>query len=227
MVINWDFHSSMRITCECDIGEMCVQIHWFVSKNVDAAKLCLYHGLAYFKLKMHFAGNRMRMRSPSSMHCTLFVIALTLIGRNKSISSIYLSLLSISCYSRLSSSSFENKLVVFIMREKSIGKSQPMPISTMWSREGERTNINISSNSKNAICVTVFLSRTEWVTNEKKTWNCLDDVHRPKWCEALFKSSFFIHKTRASASTSYWDQQSESERGIQGKSVESIAKLSL
>lgn len=77
MVINWAFHSLLRITCECDISEC-------VYKLIDSYRKMLMQRSSVSTIGLHISNwkctlqvNRMRMRSPSSTHCALFVIALT------------------------------------------------------------------------------------------------------------------------------------------------------
>lgn len=129
--------------------------------------------------------NRMRMRSPSSTHNTLFVIALTRIGCNASpflrfiyryclfpVTVAYHLLSKINCS--------------FLLWEKNqLGKAKWCLSQRLCVENDGRRQLQ-KRNSCN--CVILITNR---INNERKKNT---NVHRPKWCGALFKSSFFIHK---------------------------------
>lgn len=94
------------------------------------------------------------------------------------------------------------------MREKSIGKSQLMSISTIL--ELKMKQQQQKRDSHNCFLITHQMKNKK-KKNEKKN-SIAQAMHRPKQCVALFKSSFFIHKTRASVCIYHIETKTERER---------------
>lgn len=154
-----------------------IVLHFIFCFVCGSRAMRLYHQVRFtislHSNAMHLQVNRIWM----FRHLTHLSPPLSLSFRHKSTYSIYLSLLSISCYNWLSSSL--NKLRCFIMREKSIGKET----------DGDDDDDDYrwrSLSEKLSIHVTVFISRTK---NKWQCYRCLHlSVQGKASCESILHS---------------------------------------
>lgn len=136
----------------------------------------------------------MRERLPSNAQHTVLGSHIQCVQAHKSTSSIYLSLLSISCYNWLSSSSFEINCS-FLLWEKNQLEKNAANWCLSWRSGVEEKQHKTHTHT--------------WAykqpNSERDSRNCFLITHQKKSCawrngialemgEALFKSSFFIHK---------------------------------